>query len=221
VPQVIKLSHKFVTNTDLDLVTVWHWKYTGGAPLNADLNSWLSAISNGFTTHLQALMPTNVTHVMDTATDLSSPSAGQAVQTHTQVGTRAGAILPLSTCAMFNGLIQRRYRGGKMRNYWPFGVESDLADDAHWSQAALTAFNAGIAAMIQQIAGAPAGPATISSAVSVSYYSGVNPPITLPSGRVKQSSKLGPSPPFPYVDPVTQYVCNPVLGTQRRRLRPG
>jgi hypothetical protein len=221
VSAVIKLSMKFTTAQNLDIITNTHWSYTGAAPGASGLNTFLTNVATQFTNNMQAAVPTNVTHVQDIATDLTSASAGQAVQTHTQVGSRAGALLPISTAALFTGKIARRYRGGKPRNYWPFGVDADLADSAHWTTAAQTAFNNAMAGFVNGLAGSSAGTATIAALVNVSYFQGHFAVQNMVTKRWKNVPTLGPSPAYPHTDMITSYAAQITLGTQRRRLRPG
>ena len=221
VPNVIKLSMKFQTTQDLDIIVNTHWKYAGSPPVSADVNTWLGAVATGFTNSLQPLCGTNVTHVQDTATDLSSSTGVQVVQTHTQVGSRAGGLLPISAAALFNGKIPRRYRGGKPRNYWPFGTDTDLANSSQWTTTAQTAFQTGINNFIATLVTGPFGALNVQVLVNVGYFHGHKPvqnPVTL---RYKNVPLLGAPPTFPAVDTISQYSCNLTLGSQRRRLRPG
>jgi hypothetical protein len=221
VPGVVKLSMKFTTTQNLDMIVNTHWRYTSAPPTAADLNVFLGNVATGFTNNLQPLVGTNITHVQDIATDLSAPTGFQAIQTHAQVGSRSGGVLPISAAALFNGKITRRYRGGKIRNYWPYGTDADLLNSQQWTPAALTAFNSGQATFNQYLATTPAGALTITGLVNVSYYQGHCPVLNPVTKRWRNIPHLGPAPEFPAVDTLTQYSCNPILGTQRRRLRPG
>lgn len=220
VANVIKLAMKFTTSTDLDIICNTHFKYSSAPPVAADLNTWLSAVATAYTNSMQALVPTNVTHVQDTATDLSAATAQQAVQTHSQPGTRAGGLLPISTCVVFVGKIQRRYRGGKPRNYWPFGTESDLVDDAHWSSTALSAFGGGFSAFGSALFGTFGG-LVVTNQCNVSFYQGHFAVQNGVTKRYRNVPTLGPSPPYPYADNLTAYGPIATVGSQRRRLRPG
>jgi hypothetical protein len=220
VPNVIKLSMKFTTATDLDIVTNTHWKYTGGPPVASDLQAFLSNVATESTNQMEALVPTTVTHVQDTATDLASAQGVQQIQTHAQVGTRTGAYLPINAACLINMKIQRRYRGGKPRNYWPFGVQGDLVDDAHWSSTAITAFTTGFSNWANGLLVAQ-GAITLTNLVNVSYYQGHFAVQNGVTKRYRNVPTLGPTPPYPYVDNALSLVVNPTLGSQRRRLRPG
>jgi hypothetical protein len=221
VPGVLKLSMKFQTAQDLDIVCNTHWKYSSAQPAAAaDLNTFLTNVATAYTNDLQPLAGATVTHVQDTVTDLSANGL-QAIQTHTQVGTRAGAQLPISACVIWNLKILRRYRGGKPRVYWPFGTETDLADPAHWSTAAQTAFNAGLGNFASYLVSTAAGGMVVQSNCNVSFFQkffSVKNPVT---GRYRNVATLGPTPPYPIVDLTQSASVNLTLGTQRRRLRPG
>ena len=220
VPNVIKLAMKFTNSLDIDVVVNTHWQYTGAAPGTSGLATFLANVNTACGADLAPLYGTWVKYVQGTATDLTSASAGQSVATANVIGTRAGALLPTSTCALAVMSISRRYRGGKPRNYWPFGTDTDLQDGSHWTTAAQTAFNNGMAAFSAAVAVAT-GPATITGKCNVSFFQkfhSVQNPVT---GRWRNVPTLGPSPPYPIVDPSQAYNFSLILGSQRRRNRPG
>ncbi|MBA0087123.1 MAG: hypothetical protein HRJ53_19235 [Acidobacteria bacterium Pan2503] len=117
-------------------------------------------------------------------------------------------------CALVNLHIARRYRGGKPRQYWPFGVITDLNNTKNWNTSFQTAVNnAMIALNSAAIAMAWTG-GNIAAPVNVSYYHGftvVTNPIT---GRARNVPKLKAT---PDVDTITGQSCNQRVATQRRR----
>jgi hypothetical protein len=109
--------------------------------------------------------------------------------------------------------IARRYRGGKPRSYFPFGVAGDYATDATWSGSLVTAVNSGVTAFYAAIAALSIGAMGTLAHVNLSYYKGFTN-VTNPSGRERavptyRSSAL--------LDTVTGYSAKTVMGSQKRR----
>jgi hypothetical protein len=194
-----------------------HFKYTGSAPTNTDCNN-IAASLHAAVAAGPILSTVSSTILTSTRViDLSDPAAGAGVHAQSIPGTAGADELPAAACVLINFLVQRRYRGGKPRVYWPMGQQTDLGDAQKWTPAAVTNFQNHFNTYITQALAVAWAGGSIASNVSVSYYEGVNPPITLPSGRVKQSSKLRTGPPL--VDAVIGAPVNSRIGTQRRRIR--
>ena len=147
--------------------------------------------------------------------DLSSASGGEGASGTGSVGTRGSGELPVGVCVLVNYAIQRRYRGGKPRSYFPFGIQSDLLDGSSWSGAAIAAFHAGVQGFITGMIGQVAGSTTISDLVNVSYYDGVittTPPWRGPGFKYPRALRA-----VPVVDTITSSAVAAKPGSQRRR----
>lgn len=215
VPQVLRLDHFLTIGEDTHALCRLHCTYTGPAPSNATCVAIGVQLFNHWTAEFPPYMSADKSITGIGVTDLTSPTSGTGIESAVFAGTRAGTGLPAAVCALVNAHISRRYRGGKPRTYWPFGVHEDLADEQTWMSgfpanitAAVNAYNALIQGTV--VSGTALGPL-----VNVSYYKGFTPVTNPISGRTRDvpTVRTGAIP----VDVITSFSTNPKLGTQRRR----
>lgn len=217
VPEVIRVDFHHTEGPDPGLQNRTFWNYSSNAPSIADLNQLATDIAGFWNVDFTGLAHPDVALKEIVCTDLTSPTAARGTWTGNQVGGRTGAALPDNCCTLLNFQIARRYRGGKPRIYAPWGTVTDLLDPDHWTSAFVALVNNQWASFAGNMNGHIVGATQLHSQQSVSYYSGLNlPPVTLPSGRVKNSSKARAT---TTPDPITSHSCNPIIGSQRRRLR--
>jgi hypothetical protein len=148
--------------------------------------------------------------------DLSSPSGGYAKIATSHAGGAGNANLPANACVVCNYFIQRRYRGGKPRSYWPMGLTTDLVNPQTFSAASVTNFTSHITATLAPFNSTAYVGGALSGIVSVSYYSGAKwaeNPIT---GAWKRYPTLRAT---PVVDSIGSFAVDPLVGSQRRRIR--
>jgi hypothetical protein len=146
--------------------------------------------------------------------DLSSSSGATAVANTSWAGTRAGTEIAAQVAMDIRYLIARRYRGGKPKGFWPFGVQADQVDVSHWVTAFASTSATDFAAFITAIVGAGwAGAGTLTH-VNVSYYAGFTA-IARPPFRTRNVNTLRPG--GPITDLVTGYQADTQFGSQRRR----
>jgi hypothetical protein len=207
VPQVLKIQT--IMSQGGTLVAFVHdfLRYTGSAPSNNDLNNVAGAISTAWLNAWAPLAPITYSITNVNVTDLTSATAAHGTNAISHLGTRAGNQLTASTSMLVNQKIARRYRGGKPRQYWPFGVAADLLTPATWTSAFLTAAAGGLTSWTNALLALNWPGANIAQIVSISYYSGTNPTTGKPELR-----------PTPIVDPVTNHTVNIRVASQRRRL---
>ncbi len=100
---------------------------------------------------------------------------------------------------------------------WLYGIAANLVrlDDQHWTPAFVGTAGAAWAAFMTEVLAATSGTTLQTNQVALGYYSGVNAPTTLASGRVKQTSKLRA---VPLEDIVTGHTVRAIIGSQRKRL---
>ena len=190
--------------------------YSGTAPSNAQCVTFATALGTAWNTDLAPLCNTGcVLHEVDVV-DLSSPTAGVGTASVSHTGTRSGSAPLLNTCATLNYEIARRYRGGKPRGFWRFGVNGDLATENTWDATIIAAVEADFASFIAACAAAGWSGAGTIGQVNVSYFEGFTTH-TGTTGRVSNIPK--PRVGGPITDPITGYVMDAYLGTQRRRIR--
>jgi hypothetical protein len=149
-------------------------------------------------------------------TDLSSPSAGVGEWAGSHAGTRSGSILPVGVCVVLNKEIARRYRGGKPRQYLPYGTDSDLSGASRFTSAFTSDLVTAWDGFQGTLSGTAVGPATITNEVNVSYYDGFTVVTNPSTGRARNKPTLRAT---PLVDSVLEYSASEVPGSQRRRNR--
>ena len=215
VPNVVRIKHTFTIGSDVTADTRMHFGYSGGLPSNADALTIAGLARAHFAANIIPLMGDSTTCTAIEVLDLSSPTGGVGTDTTASVGTRGFELLPAGAAALILLKIARRYRGGKPRMYWPFGVSSDLLTPTAWQIASAAAFLDGFNNYQVLLVGATGGTTVLTHLVNVSYYQGftsVTNPIT---GRTKDVAKLRVG--APVVDAVTSLAINPAPGSQRRR----
>jgi hypothetical protein len=177
--------------------------------------TFATALSVAWGADIKPLQTSNITMNEVVCEDLSSLSGATGIWTGAYAGNRSGTPLTAQVCALVNFHIARRYRGGKPRMYLPAGVEGDLTDARTWGNTFTAAVVTGINALNAAAAAAPWSGASAIGQVNVSYYLGfasAQNPITL---RWKNYSTPRAT---PLVDVITSASCNPLVGTQRRRI---
>lgn len=190
--------------------------YTGGTPTAADCASFATDAVNFASSEFAGLMHPQITLESATVVDITTTSGNEGTAGTPFVGTRSGGQLSPGTCVLVRHTIGTRYRGGKPRSYLPFGTSTDIGTTGLWNTGLVTAVDTAWGGYISVLVGDTAGTITIASYIALSYYSGVNPPVTLPSGRVKQSSKVRTAP-LQYL--ITGHTTSNIIASQRRRNR--
>lgn len=126
--------------------------FSGGSPLAADLNTIASSVRTAWLNALAPLCETTCLLKTIEVIDLSSDTAAVGISTGTNTaGTRAGNGNPNNTCCVASYKINRRYRGGHPRTYWPAGVASDTVNGALWTTAFLALAQNGMSAWVGNI----------------------------------------------------------------------
>lgn len=219
VPGIVTVVFKFTYSNDLDVLTRFHVGYSGAAPAAADLATYAQAQATHCAVTWASCMHAVVTLTLVTATDIGTATGFSGGSTTTVPGTRAGSELPASTCVLINNKIGRRYRGGKPRNYLPWGVAADLADAQHWSVGSQNAWNTGISNLVSQLQTAAGGFAP-TGIYNVSYYQGSTGSLTGTGTPYERGhTKVTLRPGGPVKDLITLLSANIRPGTQRRRLQ--
>lgn len=216
--QVIRVSLTWTIGQDVTNGTRFYIQYTSAPPSIANLNAMATEVAVLAGNEFSPLYPSDTTLTGVKCQDLSTTSGFVGVSGASAAGTRVGPYLPAGNAMVVNYIINRHYRGGKPRAYFPGGVQTDLATPQTWTAAYVTLWNSNYGTFMATLLSYAGDSITKQAHVNVGYYSGVNPPITLPSGRVKQSSKQLAT---PHVDVVTNHLASPKMGTQRRRLISG
>jgi hypothetical protein len=191
-----------------------YYRYSGSAPTTTDLGNLCGAVGGIWVSNCAPVTPAQTVLTQVTAVDLSAPTAAEGSSIFSHPGTLTGSPLTANDCALINLHIARRYRGGKPRQYWPFGVFGSLANPQTWTSAFQTAVTNAINGQHAGISGLTWPGGNITNAVSVSYYKGFTVHTDPVTGRAKNTPNLRPT---PIVDQVSSFSCNIRVGTQRRR----
>jgi hypothetical protein len=216
VPSVLRLQFIHSIDAIVNAYVHAYYRYSGTAPTTTDLGNLCGAIGGVWVSNCAPVTPIATVLTSVTAIDLSSPTAAEGSSSFSHAGTRTGAPLTANDCALVNLHIGRRYRGGKPRQYWPFGVNTDLANPTQWTTAFQTAVTNAINGQHAGILGLTWPGGSIAAAMNVSYYTGfkvVTDPVT---GRARNVPTPRTS---PLQDQISAFSCNIKVGTQRRRQR--
>jgi len=180
----------------------------------ADATNLANSLKTAWTTNFAPLCHPQVSLTSVVVTDLSSPTGGQGTSTGAVVGTRAGTTLTSNDCFLVDFKINRRYRGGKPRQYWPFGIQTDILDPQHWTTTFVTAVTNAHNAMGAAAISLTWSGGQIANSINISWYQGftvVTNPVT---GRARNVPKLRTT---PLTDQVTASTFSQRIATQRRR----
>lgn len=199
---------------DLNASTRTYFAYSGTAPNNTTCNTIAHDLLTEANTEFLPLMSPDVSLLGFKVTDLSSPSGGTSEYLATAPGTRSGGPLPAGVCAVWNVEIARRYRGGKPKQFYPFGVSSDLQSSLLWSTAFQTAVNGAVNTWTLYAATISVAGCNVGNSINISYYSG----FASSQNPVTKRWRNIPTPrATPVVDSIVNYGCSLKVGSQRRR----
>jgi hypothetical protein len=190
--------------------------YSGGSPTITQLDSIAAGVQSAWASHLAPLMTTQGGLGEVVVIDLASANQTTGVNETPVEGSRPGTPMPDNVACLVLHRIARRYRGGKPRSYFPFGVTSDIASGQTWSGTFTTAVASGWAAFIAAVLGLSAGSIALAANVSVSYYNGFTSVESPTTHRYRNVNTVRSS---PIVDPIVSDVVAQTFGSQRRRLR--
>lgn len=202
-----------VDATGNDWGSRFYLSYSGSAPSGADCTTLAGDVFGAFATHCQGLISTATEAQECDVLDIASHAGFSGQNTGAFFGTRSGTALPAQVATNVEYGIARRYRGGKPRAYWPFGVDGDMLDVAHWASAFVDNVNLAVAAMFTEIQALSVGSMGTLKHVNLSYYSGFTNH-TNTSGRERAVPTYRP---VALHDDITGYFTKPLLSSQRRR----
>lgn len=208
VPNVVKAVISTL-KSDATVENIIHIGYSGSPPSAGSLSSFMTAVFNPSTqTLFNAECSTDVTGVQVEMTDLSSPTGASASEPLTIAGVRTGDFAPASASVVTSWTINRRYRGGHPRTYWPFGTAGtyESGSSRFWDTGFITAVNAAIQVWYDTWGLYTISGTEFTELCQVSYV----------------DKNLNPTPPYrrttPVVDAIVGQVTKQRICSQRRRL---
>ena len=218
VPGVMKIIFEFQTNTGTTALPMGGFSlfYSFSGALSVpNANTLATQASGAWSNDMKVLQSTTQQLASVQVIDLTTKSSAAGMNTTVIAGTRAGQELPIDCCTLVNYKIARRYRGGKPRTYLPCGIAGDILDGRHWTVGYSASFEAGFTQFLLDIKAINVGQGTMGQ-VNVGYFHGftsVQDPLTKRWRNVP--TLASPT----NVDPIVSQTMNPVVGSQRRRLR--
>lgn len=215
VPNVIKAQLHWSDSADNLVYNGFFFQYSGEVTGGTDVHDFMAAFVAALGSH-NGLWTDSTQLLGGTATDLSSSSGAQGTVNVSYDGDLAGGDLAGGTALVASYTLSRRYRGGKPRNYFPWGSSTSLANRQAWTGDFLTSCASAINASITAVVGNTYGGLTVANHANVSYYEGSRVVISPTTGRARNVSTPRVT---PLVNPITgvQILARP--GSQRRRNR--
>lgn len=215
VPSVLDVSIKWSYGSDVDVLTRFFIQYSGSAPTAGQLDTFCAAVGAEEATEFAALRHTTTESVECLAVDLTSSTSAQGSAALSTAGSLGGVALPADNCALVSYEINRRYRGGHPRGYWPFGSSSEIDTPQLWTSGFVTSFGTNMATFFAAVVGYGWSGAGTLLHVNVSRFEGftaVENPVThryrnIPNVRVD-----------PLIDSVSSLLARQQIASQRRRL---
>lgn len=215
VPNVFKVNIDWLIGTDAEATVGLFVGWSGVTPTNAACISFANGV--------MSILASNMWHADTTLTqvifrDLTTDEGAIGNSTTTAiVGTLTGDPVGAEVCALVNDRIGRTYRGGKPRQYWPWGGAGVLGSPQTWTDGFTTAIQDQANDLNDYLAGASYAGTDITGQVNVSYYKG-NQALPIPSNpdRYKNHSLVRAA---AVVDPITSLVASNTIASQRRRAR--
>jgi hypothetical protein len=209
----LRVGFDYTTSVNTQLGNRIFLSYSGSAPSGANCITLATDFANAWNTNLAGLVNVDITLTEVDVLDIATHSGASAQVTVSHVGTRAGSVMPVNVCHDIEYGIARRYRGGKPRGYWPFGVQGDLTSPTSWGSSYNAAVGTDFAAFIAALEAVSVGSVGTLQHVVLSYYHGFTN-ITNSSGRERAVPTYRAT---ALHDVVTSYIPKPIVGSQRRR----
>lgn len=214
VSKVIRVEYGFTIGEDLGALCREFFQYTGAGASGTDLATLCGNIGASFADQLAADMTADRILETVTITDLTSDTAPQAFAVVDVPGTNADTKLPASAAVLQSFEIDRRYRGGHPRTYWPFGGEADMQDAQTWTTDFVSVVGTDLAAHFAEWSADLVPGITTVAPVNVSYYAG----FTVHEGTTGRARNVSTPRPVPVVDAITSYITRVGIAQIRRRL---
>lgn len=216
-PNVLKYETVFQIGSDTNVRTRMYFTYAGTPPTASDCGALATTAATYASNNMpQVLHPDNRFSEV-TVTDLTTPSSAFGSHAAANPGNMTGAPLSANACVLQNFTINRRYRGGKPRCYWPFGDSISLATPQTWTPAFINTVGSILTGYIGAITGSASGGTTVNNHVNISYYSGFTPVVDGVTGRTEDRPKVRTTAIPP--DVITGSLVSSLVGSQRRRIR--
>lgn len=216
VAKVLKVAMIWSDGVNTDIVTRFYISYGGSAPSSAELDTFCDSVRAGYTADLNPVVNDNITLGRVHAIDLSSPTGAEGNWSGSVTGAGTNPPNALDVAMVISYEIDRRYRGGHPRGYWPVGDSSVLQTPQTWTSGFVSGVQGGIEAFFTAVLAAGWSGAGALEHVNVSYFAGFTVVTNPTTHRARNVPTVRAT---PLVDAVGSYIARVHLGTQRRRLQ--
>jgi hypothetical protein len=213
VANALKVQHLWTTSLGRSLYTGLFFRYSGGPPNTTDATA-LAVDAHTAMSVANTQWSADVDLAETIVTDLSSTSGALGLHASSVAGGKTPGGLDNGTAVVADYAIARRYRGGKPRSYFPWGVGSDLTSRTAWDPAFVSACQSALGTYFGSVVGSTSGSTTITDHISISYYEGFTVVTSPTTGRARNKPTRRTT---PVVDAVLGLTVSGRPGSQRRR----
>lgn len=218
VPLTIQIILTGNDGADANVQNSLYFTYTGTAA-GTDLNTLLGIVSAAWSANLAPQTINSYHLVRIQITDLNSKTGAQVQEALSIAGTVVGTPVTSGAAAVVSGKESDRYRGGHRRVYLGGQETGHLLDNNTWTVAYQTALAAAWQAFVNQIiSAAPAAMGALKDVIVHRYGATAGSPVLATSGRARMKSVPLTT---PITHPISGYVTNPQVASQRRRNQQG
>lgn len=196
-----------------DWGTRFYLAYAGTAPTGDNCTTLAGDIEAAFATNLAGLMSTGMHLTEVDVLDIATETGLSGQWTGSEAGSRSGNSMPVQVAFNVEYGIARRYRGGKPRAYWPFGVQSDQENQGNWTSGLVASVNTDIAAFFTALQALSVGAVGALTHINLSYYKGFTNVVNS-SGRERAVPTYRAT---ALSDTITGYFAKQEFGSQKRR----
>lgn len=214
VPQVLRFLFKHTAGDDMDVLNRLFFKYSGGPPVDVDLDSIATTAFGLWNTHVSTNFYSGQTLVQCSVEDLTSPTSAIGQHTGSIAGTGGANPMAAGSAFVLQHKVARRYRGGHPRTYLGIFPDNAIATPQTWASPFDTNIASGFNDFVAAMDSIVVAGTSILFPVNVSYYEGFTN-FTFPSGRTRPIPKLRVG--GPVIDQIIDTTFNPNVGSQRRR----
>lgn len=214
VPQTIEVLLNGSDGGGAQFQNAWYFTYTGTAD-QTSLNTLMGVVTAAWSAQLAPQVANTYRLTGVTITDLNSKTGAKVAETVSVAGTKNGTPLSSGAAMVVSGKESYRYRGGHRRVYLGGLLHEDLADANTLTTALTAALAAAVQAFVNEIiSAAPALLGALKDVIVHRFGPSAGAPVKMDGYRV---TRLSVPLATPITHPITSYVTNPQVGSQRRR----
>lgn len=214
VPNVASIVLRHTLGTDANIINRLHSRFTG-VSTEAELNGWALGIANSWVTDLAPHFCTDLVLNEVVVTDLTSSSSATGSNISNHPGGNGTVGVPANGAMVMQFQINRRYKGGRPKQYLAGLAQNAMIDEDHWSTTIINSMEASYTLFAAAVGQFVSGALTGAGIVNVSYVAGH----TWEQDQRGNWHRMPVYRPTPVLDVVNGYTVNPIIGSQRRRAR--